>query len=689
MNFLHKVGEALLKVHGNDLSHVQTVLPTHRACYFLRRFFLNKATNLWLPQMFTLPEWAENISGIKRADNLELILLLCELAKEIGIDEPTEELISLARVLCSDFEDMDMHMVKPDLFFRTLHQLAALKVFGTEDDKSSKREEYLLFWKRFERLYHIHRQRLLEQKKGDIGIIMRYVGENIENLIPSGQALYFIGFDVLTRAEEKIIKHLCEQGKAQAFWDTDNYYLKKQYHEAGYFFRKYQKEWKSFKPSDNDYILSAPKNIQIISATRSIGQVKAAAELIASLVNENEANRTVIVVNDEKLLQPLKYYLPQLECGYNLTMGLPILRSQSGEFFQILFHVLENSERLRSQSQPTAIYYKDLHALMLHPFCAFLVKRDIIRQIDETLRKKNLVFTEISFLREIGFPDIVSDLFLAQNDKSFLKSLMELTAFLYTSLLQHRSMDEEAEFMYKICEIIARCNSLLFNHSFSSKAIRNILKDSFRFTRIPFEGEPATGVQIMGLMETRCLDFDNVIMLSANEGIMPPTKIAKSYIPYALRSEAMFTDKERDCKISYLFYRLLQQAKNIFLIYDADVNTYGTGEKSRFLQQIEYELAQHKNISITQKVLNIDSVAQHLPPPIVIEKNPDILKKIQDHLKNGISPSALSTFINCSLQYYFKYIAGLKEPEDIEEDMDSSSMGTAIHSVLENLYQGA
>lgn len=693
MNFLSTVADEIVAKNDINLSNLHIILPTNRACYFFRKALVEKNKLLWLPTISTLSDWVEKMSGLKKIATLDEIFLLHSIYLQSGRAESLDEFLPLGRTLCSDFEELDMHAVRMEKFFRDLRNLASMKVYEPATELTSSQLDYLKFWERFEKLYTELRAQLLAEDKANSGMMFRLVADKIESISEGLNNFYFIGFDGLTKAEETIIKHLHIHNKAQVFWDTDAWYVKDAEREAGYFFRKYFKTWKGNMPYCENNLLIAKKNVEVISVARSVGQAKVAVELITNRLKltDNNAINTAIILPDEKLLQPLQYLLPSTLSSYNLTMGLPVSRSVSGEFMLLLFKLHESAERLATRAKKHKLYFKDVVALFQHPFLKVFAKENELHQTIEEIRAKNIVFIPKSFFEkkeDLFIENILDSIYHSSDTSVYLSQISRVVNLLIDKFKRVESREIELEFLLKISDAIAAVSKPLLGATIQPKTIRALLSDEFKNYRVSFEGEPAKGLQIMGLMESRCLDFKNVIILSTNEGNIPSGKSTQSYIPHPLRNELLFSHTQRDAKTAYLFYRLFHKAENVFLLYDTEGNRMGGGEKSRFILQLQYELAkQNSKFSIKEMVYSVAPPEIKIAEPIIVEKNEALQQKIKDNVTYGLSPSGLSTYINCSLQYYFRYVAGLKEPEDIEENMESNTMGTAIHHVLEVLYK--
>ncbi len=693
MNFLQKVALEVIAQHGNNLSTIHVVLPTHRACYFFRKALLESGKTLWLPSINTLSDWVQKVAGLQTVDMLEEIMLLHSIYLQTGRGETLDEFLPLGRTLCNDFEEIDMHMVRIDWFFRELRNLASMKVYEPATELSASQLDYLKFWERFEVLYKTHRKELKTLGKANAGMIFRQVAENIEAISKDLSNFYFVGFDGLTKAEETIIRHMHTHAKATVFWNTDAYYVENTEREAGYFFRKYFKEWKGNMQYCENQILTTKKEVEVISVARSVGQAKVAVEIIANHLQLTDANaiNTAVILSDEKLLQPLQYLLPSSLSKYNLTMGLPVLRSLAGEFFLLLFKLHDTTERIMTRTHKQKLYFKDVVALFQHSFFGALVPQAEIHAAIAAIRRKNIVFVDRSYFEKnhAGFPaQVLEVLFHTSHSDKYLQQLMLLAEQLIEHFKQAGKSEMELEFLHKISDAIGTIAKPLANVVLQTKTIRALLNDEFKAHRVPFEGEPAEGLQIMGLMESRCLDFENIIVLSANEGVLPSGKGSKSYIPHPLRNAALFSHVQKDARTAYLFYRLFHKAKRIYLLYDTEGNSLGGGEKSRFLLQLGYELVKEtSSIKLKESVYSVSPPAATAAAAISVPKTEAVLQTIKSNMAYGLSPSGLSTFINCPLQYYFRYIAHIQEADDVEESMESNTIGTAIHHVLEVLYK--
>jgi len=694
MNFLQKTAAEILDTHGNNLSGVTVILPTHRACYFFRKEMEATGKTIWLPEMITFTDWVKQKSQLQLVEPIEQVMMLHKIFLESGGGDDINSFLAQGRALCSDFDEMDLHLVKQDWFFRELRSLASLKVYEPATELNASQIDYLKFWERFQVMYTQLRAQLLAQQKGNMGMMFRKVTQEIHVLSESIFNFYFIGFNGLTNSEEYIIKHLHQLGKAKAIWDADEYYVKNGYQEAGLFFRKYFKEWKGEAPK---YVLNniskKEKEISVISVARNIGQVKAAMEIIANRleITDENASRTAIILPDEKLLMPLQMSLPAKIKNYNITMGLPIARSLAGEFFLLLFRLHELSERVSKRGKQPKIYYKELLALLRHSYSNVFLNKGKCYQIESAVRSRNIVFVTKKLLNE--FTDgtehnlFLSILFQPEKSSEYLQLIEDTTNALIQNFYPKKERSVDVEFLNRILSVCKSLQGQLKEQEIDSASLRSLFIDELRNARVPFEGEPALGLQIMGLMESRCLDFDNVIILSANEGMLPAGKSSKSYIPHPLRNEALFSYREKDSITAYLFYRLFHQAKNIYLLYDTEGDRMGGGEPSRYILQLQHELAvSHEAVKFKQEVFSIAPAKQEAIAPIIVEKSDAIADKLKANAVYGFSPSALNVYVNCSLQYYFRYVAGLKEPDEVEESMETNTLGTAVHYVFEKLY---
>ncbi len=699
--FLERTAEQILAKHSNNLSDVLVLMPNQRSCTYFRNELKGQAQQaVFAPEISTLQNWMLAHSDLAVTDSIELVSELYACHKQIGGTLALDDFIGTANVLLQDFDEIDLQMANAKSFFKNLEMLQSMKTYEPGEVPTEYKLEYRKFWEDFGKMYHLLREKLFVNKKAYRGMILRHVADNLKALPVQedlGGAVYLIGFSGLNKTDEVIISHLIATTNAEVIWDADNYYVRDEMKEAGLFFRQYKSKFRTGDKVFTDGISTTKKKIQIIGAAKNVGQVKVVADILQNQLQINELNalETVIVVPDEKLLSPLIANIPSNITALNITMGVTIAGSNPATFIDILFRLYHNSQKYHSKNRTQRLYYKDVFDLLQHNYFRLLFGSLKTEHFVETMKSQNRILIRYEELEKAFEGKINSILFEGDDTKLYAQYLSAIVNTLLDKLVKrarggNSALAAETEITFRLLNIINNTQSIFSGgDNITIKTYIALLKEDFRNTRVPLEGDPVQGLQIMGLQETRSLDFKNVIFLSANEGILPSGKNMRSYIPYEMRSEFLTTHKERDAVTAYLFYRLFHQAENIFILYNTEPDELGGGEKSRFILQLQQELQPvNPKAEIKDMIFAIDPPAGITEKEIVIQKNENILQKLEGILTtSGLSPSALNTYINCSLQYYFRYIAGLREEEDMEENMQAATIGSAVHHALEKIFE--
>lgn len=699
--FITKAAEQLLQTHGNNLADVLVLMPNQRGCTYLRNTLQQLAQGAILaPEITTLQNWMLSHSDMVVADSIELVTELYACHKAIGGTNTLDDFIGLANVMLDDFNRIDMQMADSKLLFKNLENLQSMKMYEPgEDEPDEYKIRYRKFWEDFGALYHALRERLLADKKGYTGLILREVAANVKAIHLEQNAIYLVGFNGLDKVDEVVIEHLQRQYNTTLIWDADKYYVADEMMEAGYYTRKYLSKLRIKKEDIVDEIRTGPKKLQVIGAAKNIGQVKVVADILQHKLQINETNAldTVVVVPDEKLLSPLLANIPANIPSLNITMGLNIGGSSSATWLDILFRLYSNGQKYESKQGVKRYYYRDVFELLQHSFFHILFGRTNTDAFVQEMKKQNRILIRREELEKILKEHTNTVLFGGEDAQGFAAYLQHILGLLIDKLIKrarggNTSLATEAEIAFRLQNILNNTESIFrMGDDITIKTYIALLRENFRNERVPLEGDPVQGLQIMGLHETRSLDFKNVIFLSANEGILPSGKSTKTYIPFELQAEFLTTYRERDSTTAYLFYRLLQKAENVFILYNTEPDELGGGEKSRYILQLEAELPKaNAQATIEDMVFAVDPPANVEEQPIVIEKNEAIMEKLDKLLLNteqGMSPSALNTYINCTLQYYFRYVAGLREQDDMEESLEASTIGSAVHYALEHIYK--
>lgn len=699
-SFLRQVAAKMLTEHGRNLAGVLVLTPNHRlSTYFINTLHQLAEGAVIAPQVSTLQDWMMQRSKLVLRDNLDLVTGLYNAYRKTGGDQPLDDFIGTANVMLADFEELDLQMANARSFFKNLELLQSMKTFEPGTEPSAYALQYRRFWEQFGLVYAEFKKQLAEEGAGYRGMILREVAENIAQVdLKEYKAAYLPGFSSLNRVDETAINYLVREMKAHVITDGDAYYIKDEQQEAGLIFRKHKHLYKAATGEWPNDMLIKERRIEVVGAAKNIGQVKVLADILQNRIKQNDDldfTDTVVVVPDERVLSPIIAHLPAKVSTVNITMGLSLTGSHTASWLEILFRLYDNSRRSSRDPSILRFYYRNVFDLLGHPFFQLLSEQKSTSVFVDTMRRQNRIqIVRTDILAEIG-NELGYLLFDGETVTEFAAYLKHAMQQLIGKLVHEvRSGKEiwapELEIAYRVFnKLEASAQAFASGTTISIKTLIGLLRENFRNERVPLEGDPVQGLQIMGLLETRGLDFKNVIVLSANEGILPAGKSQNTFIPYEMRREFLTTYKDRDASTAYLFYRLLQRAENVFLLYNTEPDELGGGEKSRYILQLEKELTPAKSKTVIADYLfAVDPPAVTTLQDVGIQKSQEVLGKIYNILTgSGISPSALNTYINCPMQYYFRYVAGLRETDDMEESMEASTIGSAVHYALEKTYE--
>ncbi len=706
--FLFKVAQHLHRQYGDTIQDVCLVLPNKRGALFLKQH-LAKVYNktIWLPEIIAAEEFIVALAGVNVADNItlttELYKAYCTVLEANA--EPFERFVKWASIMLHDFNECDRYLVNAKDLFGNLRDVKEIENWSlAENDLSAFQQQYLAFMSRLGTIYEVYVQQLLGQNMVYQGLAYRLAVNKLKDnrFIQQYKKFIFCGFNALNKAEEKIILDLCRDKKAEVLWDADRYYVDNKQQEAGKFLRKHFSH--PLFQHDNfidDELSTSTKTIEIIGVPKNMAQALSASQQLTNLIHKGEnPGSMAVVLADESLMFPVLSTIPEEIEDVNVTLEYPFKQTTLYDFIEKLLslHIHRSASSKRA-----AFYYKDLIRLLYNPYFRLLLReKNKVQKIIRQLTGNNISYISNSTLKHY-FEETYSDIdFLFEgweNTHEAILSIESLVEKLRTVLLHNKITDQrmalETEFLFEFSKLLNRIKSISGSVDFMSdlRSFRILLQQLVATASVPFYGEPLKGLQIMGVLETRTLDFENVILLSVNENVLPSGKSTNSFIPFDLKKFfglPIYSDK--DAVYAYHFYRLLQRAKNITLIYNTEADRFGNGEKSRFITQLINELAEtNKNITIKERVLSGSLQHSGANSAIVIPKNEAILSKLYDKAvdpeRSGFSPSSLNTFKECSLRFYFQYAAGIKETEEMEENIEANTLGTIIHEVLERLYE--
>jgi len=687
-SFLKDVLLEFLNRENTALDQITFVLPSKRAGSYLKNILRSQTDySGFVPEILSIEELASKITGLTALDHTHTLFRFYETYSKLTPKESKEDFdifYGWAQTLVQDFNEIDRFLVPTDSLFNYLSEIKNIEHWSLAQPQTKLIKNYLNFWNNLSK-YHSHFvEDLLQKKEAYQGLNFRQAANQIEDYLNQhNNHLVFIGFNALNKAEQKIIQKVLSKNRGEVFWDIDTYFLENEIHQAGRFIRNYKNTWKtytsqnhSFNRATNSYQNS--KKIEIIGIPKNIGQAKYAGTILENIDLQN----TAVILNDEGLLFPLLNSLPEKADKVNITMGLALSKTPPYSLFKTIFKIQQDSS--------DAIYFKNVLDILTHPVIKRVMK-DEASGIREEIVSKNIVYLNPKDLIEKA-SDQHKELFeiCFSNFKNqipdFLTSLIRLTELLRPQDAQRWTL--ETQYLYHFYKVFIKIYNLLKKHNplTSIKSFERIYQDVLQTEVLDFSGSPFDGLQIMGMLESRVLDFKNIILTSVNEGILPGGKSVQSFIPYDLKRQyGLPTYSEKDAVYTYHFYRLLQRAENIYLLYNSETAGTTSKEKSRFITQIEVDnLDAH---IISQKLIQPKTNPHQKKEEIGIPKTPEILEILKKQAKKGFSPSALTTYIRNPLDFYKRYVLGIGEKEEVEETIAATTLGTVVHDTLEAFYK--
>ena len=710
--FLQLVAHDLYTKIGNDLSRTVLVFPNKRANLFFNEYLAEESDQpIWSPAAMCISDLLQKLSVQKAGDPIRLV---CELYKvfkeETESRETLDDFYFWGELLISDFDDVDKNMVDADKLFSNLQDLKNLMddyEFLDEEQEEAIRqffqnfsierrtelkEKFISLWDKLGIIYHRYREKLAELGIAYEGMLYRNVIEQLDADRLKYDKYVFVGFNVLNKVEKEFFQKLQKAGKAMFYWDYDLFYTQRiSKHEAGEFIKRNLIDFPNELPESYFDIFRKPKKIRYISASTENAQarflpewVKATQTHTTQIVSEKE---NAIVLCNEALLLPVLHSIPQDVQNVNITMGFPLAQTPVYSFINAAMELQTNGYR----PDTGRFTYEAVSKILKHPYTRQL--SDHATRLERELTKTNRFYPLPSELKK---DDFLTILFTPQSNIrelcDYLLRLIKSISILYRKEGEYDDIFNQLyrESIFQSHLKINRLYSLIESGELSVRTdtLKRLITKVLTASNIPFHGEPAIGLQIMGVLETRNLDFRNLIMLSLNEGQLPKAGGESSFIPYNLRKAfGMTTIEHKNAVYAYYFYRLIQRAENITLLYNTSSDGLNRGEESRFMLQLLVE-GPHE---ITREYLEAGQSPQNTLE-IQIEKTPEILRRLYRAYDTAqpesviLSPSALNTYLDCRLRFYYRYVAGLKTPDEVSAEIDSALFGTIFHLSAQLAY---
>jgi hypothetical protein len=686
------------------------VLPNKRGATFLKKHLSKQfGSAIWLPTIISAEELVNELSGLKIPEEIDLICHLYESYKVCyGTEaEPFDSFVKWGQLILQDFNEIDRYLADPAQIYENLKDIKVIENWSLgEESLTAHQTAYLHFMGSMGTIYKHYTGFLLENKWAYQGLAYRHAALNYRNSPYPDRfhKMLFCGFNALNAAEIQILKGLQIAGKADLLWDADKYYLDDPNQEAGLFLRKNLQIFGQQEPLFTGENFKGAKNIQIISVPKQIGQAQVVKQTIQKYIDEGIPLDTVaVVLANEKLLWPVLRQMPNGVEFMNITMEYPLRYTSTYSMLETLIQIqVSFSKQLRRKT----IYHKDLVSLLRHPLF-----KNYLHLIDPALNPaeivKQIAARNLSFISSANLKQLLGDqngpvINLLNHEPlpaAFCNSLIAVVETCITHFSQlpaNNHVTLELEYLAIFLKNFTRLKDILarYQHFNDIYAFRQLFSQVVGSATAPFIGEPLLGLQVMGVLETRTLDFEHLILVNVNEGVLPSGKTVNSFIPNDLkRAFGLPLYLEKDAIYAYHFYRLLQKASEITITYDSETDTFGKGEKSRFVTQLQLELKQYNPaITISEQIASYTVFPTALNNTITIHKNERVLHPILTKAANngkygGFSPSGLLTFKECGLKFYFRYGAHLRETEEVEESAEANTFGSILHLSLENLYR--
>lgn len=689
-SFIEDVIKDVLRTNPNT-NEVIFILPSKRAGVFLKKILSSSISKTILaPEIYSIEDFIEKVSGLITANTTCQLFELYQSYLSVGDyeKESFDSFLKWGQILLQDFNEIDRYLVDASTLYQNVAAIQEVNHWSLKADKTELIENYLHFWKHLEGIYNLFNSNLLKQNLGHQGLIYKSAVKQLPRYLKTANKKHiFLGFNALNKAESILIQTILEQVDSSIYWDIDPYFLKDKIHDAGYFIRNYQNTWAILKGKElqglsNHYL--TPKRIDIIGVPKNISQVNYVGDLLkkAQLTANDTLTNAAIVLGNEELLNPLLNSIPENSLATNITMGQKLESTTLASFFT---HIIEFHE----QKTEKGWFYKNLLNLLTHSYTVLLFNANDITTdtLLYKIKSKNWSYISLAKINTLIPEDKTASVLFknVNNDpKLLLDSLLQIITLLRTvETIKENSFVLEQ--LYKFHTVFNQLKDLCSTFSYINniKSLFHLYKQLLSTETLDFQGNPVEGIQIMGMLESRLLDFDTIILTSVNEGILPSGKSNNSFIPFDLKvKNGLPTYKEKDAVYTYHFYRLIQRAKNVYILYNTEPDALEGGEKSRLITQL---LTDENRTDITEYIAT-PSILGHVNKPQQIPKTESLVSLIKTKSAKGFSPSSLSNYIRNPIDFYKQNLLNINDALEVEETLAPNTFGTIVHDTLETLY---
>ena len=721
--FLYQIADLFHKQYGADINQLAFVFPNRRAGLFFQKYLSEIARHpMFSPKILTINDLFSFLGKRQPADRIRTLFKLYGIYINTSkTSESFDEFLYWGDMLLNDFDDIDKYMVNAEMLFQNVidlkdlednysflseEQIQAIRMFWSSfhpKHDTPNQQHFLELWEILYTLYSELKRTLAEEGYGYDGMIFREVAEAVEqkgmpNEFPF-EKIIFVGLNALSLSEKRLLLALQKAGKADFYWDYVSEYVQDPNNKASFFVER------NLNLFPSEHLLPREKafkaNIKVAGIPSAIGQAKHIYQILEEYQQEEpmtaeSALRTAIVLPDEHLLVPVLNSIPETICPINVTMGYPLSGTPIASLME---HILQLQKNIRYINGEASYYYKDVLAILNHPYVMMASQENVSSFINEITNNNwihiaaqelckddfmRILFHPIASTDEL--PDYLICILGRLNDSLRTMSPEENLTDNPTGK-ESTLNDIEQEFIFHYFATINKMKDVMqeANVTMRLDTYFKLLKKMADLITIPFEGEPLSGLQIMGVLETRALDFDRLIILNMNEGIFPLKKAANSFIPYNLRKGfGLPTYEHQDSVWAYHFYRLIHRAKEVILLYDTRNSGMQTGEVSRYVHQLRY----HYRYPLENQLM-VYNVSSSRIAPIIINKASRILQKLSKYKDEGqlaLSASSINSYLDCPLKFYFSVIENIQEEDEVAESIESDAFGSIFHKVMEELY---
>ena len=722
--FIDEVALRLYEKYGDELSSLTILLPSKRA----RLFFadsLSKITKIpiWEPEYISIDDIMCDFSGLRKCDKLRIVAELHKVYSQYH-NETFDEFYHWGEVLLADFDMIDKYMVdasqlfaniedlkelESDLSYLSAEQIAIINRFwhtltGAKTataEESLAKNRFLKVWRSLGAIYEELRSRLRALGVGYAGMIYREAVERLEHgevALSNEKRYVFVGFNALSKCEERVLQFMQRSGCAEFYWDYDRYYTENEFQEAGMFIRKNIAQFGDAEGISHDNLRNI-KSVNILSTSSNVAQCQCVVDILRNIAEQSGApldKDTAVVLTDENLLMPLLYALPEdiksrrekrgdIEEEIplvNVTMGYPLRNTLAYSFVERLLALQKNAQT--NKSGEVTFYHVDVEGLLSHPYIAD-VSTAQYSELQAKIIKHRLFQVPQSMVAQSELLSLIFRKVVGW--QAYSDYLLEVVDMVAATTSDGEESAYRAEFLSLIYDALAKLRNVveMCDVDVTDTVYRSLVRRHLQSERVPFTGEPLQGLQIMGILETRNLDFKNVILLSMTDNNFPGSKAAdKSFLPYGLRyGFEIPTAEHHEGVYAYYFYRLIERAENVYMLYSSASDDKSTGEPSRYIRQIEYETdfdKRYSNVGVEVSLSDRDAA-------IEVEKSRDVFDKLLRFTGDkGLSPTAFSTYVKCPLKFYFNVVERLRPEDELEESVDNMTFGNIFHEAADLLY---